>query len=90
MSKVNKNKFCFKDTDYYNKLSFASKQTLKFQGGSMNQFESDEFEKNPIFNVILKMRTWDDLAKDTNLNLSANGEDIIGRYKSWLSDFLVS
>ncbi len=51
------------DEDYYEALSEASKQTLMFQGGRMTPKVSKEFEQNPYFELIIKMRRWDEAAK---------------------------
>ena len=57
----------YKHPDYYDKLSGASKATLEFQGGVMDKAEAEEFEKNPDANLIIRMRYWDDTAKETDL-----------------------
>lgn len=54
--------------EYYEKLSPASKATLEFQGGRMNAEEAQKFEANPDAQLIIKMREWDDLAKETNIS----------------------
>lgn len=51
------------DEDYYEALSEASKQTLMFQGGRMTEREAKDFEQNPYFELIIKMRRWDEAAK---------------------------
>jgi phosphonate degradation associated HDIG domain protein len=56
----------YKYPDYFEKLSDASKTTLQHQGGRMNAEEAKAFETDPMFNLYIKMRTWDDLAKITN------------------------
>jgi phosphonate degradation associated HDIG domain protein len=53
----------YADKDYYDALSEASKQTLNFQGGRMTEKEAKEFEQNPYFELIIKMRRWDEAAK---------------------------
>ena len=55
--------------EYYNKLSEASKKTLAFQGGKMTAAEASAFEKDPLFAVSIRMRQWDELAKETNVPL---------------------
>jgi 2-amino-1-hydroxyethylphosphonate dioxygenase (glycine-forming) len=50
--------------DYYEKLSEASKKTLEFQGGKMTVEGAEQFEKKPLFELFLKMREWDDKAKE--------------------------
>lgn len=52
---------------YFNKLSVASRETLAYQGGIMSEQEAKDFEINPDINLILKIRTWDDLAKNENI-----------------------
>lgn len=56
----------FKFPAYFEKLSDASKLTLQHQGGRMNAEEAEAFETDPMFELFIKMRTWDDLAKITN------------------------
>jgi phosphonate degradation associated HDIG domain protein len=57
----------YKYPEYYEKLSPASQATLEFQGGQMNADEAAEFEANPDMQLIIKMREWDDLAKETDI-----------------------
>ncbi|MCR8561084.1 HDIG domain-containing protein [Mucilaginibacter sp. BJC16-A38] len=57
----------YKYPEYYNKLSEASKVTLEFQGGRMNSDEAEEFELNPDADLIIRMRYWDDTAKEMNV-----------------------
>lgn len=54
----------FKYPDYFNNLSEASKQTLIFQGGVMTQEEAIAFEKDPLFDLSIRMRQWDEQAKE--------------------------
>ncbi|CAF1599359.1 unnamed protein product [Adineta ricciae] len=56
------------DKDYYNRLSDASKQTLVYQGGPMNNEEAEEFRSHPDFELCLRMRTFDEAAKDTGFD----------------------
>lgn len=53
----------YKNPEYYNSLSDASKTTLKFQGGPMNETEAKKFESDDLFPLYIKMREWDDKAK---------------------------
>jgi 2-amino-1-hydroxyethylphosphonate dioxygenase (glycine-forming) len=53
----------FKDPEYYGQLSSASKQTLEFQGGRMNQEEASAFESDPLFELYVRLRRWDEKAK---------------------------
>lgn len=57
----------YKYPEYYNKLSEASKVTLEFQGGRMSSAEAEEFELNPDADLIIRMRYWDDMAKEMNI-----------------------
>jgi predicted HD phosphohydrolase len=52
---------------YYNKLTEASKMTLEFQGGKMNEQERANFETHTDYQVILDMRNWDEAAKEPDL-----------------------
>jgi phosphonate degradation associated HDIG domain protein len=56
----------YKYPEYYNKLSVASKTTLEFQGGVMNDEEAEAFERNPDAELIIRLRYWDDMAKELN------------------------
>ncbi len=60
---------CFADKDYYGKLSEASKKTLEYQGGPMTAIEATEFERDPLRNTIIRMRHWDETAKEVGVPL---------------------
>jgi 2-amino-1-hydroxyethylphosphonate dioxygenase (glycine-forming) len=55
---------CCVDPSYYEKLSDASKGTLKCQGGPMTPEEAKAFENSDDFEDILALRVWDEKAKD--------------------------
>src|ERR1700754_2839498 len=55
----------FKFPDYYNQLSEASRKTLEYQGGVMSAEEAHAFETDPLFETSIRMRKWDELAKET-------------------------
>jgi 2-amino-1-hydroxyethylphosphonate dioxygenase (glycine-forming) len=57
---------CYADPGYYQKLSEASRQTLVFQGGIMGAAEASDFEQHPLFELSLRMRQWDEAAKEIN------------------------
>jgi len=57
----------WKSNDYYNQLSEASKRTLEYQGGRMDDAEAGAFEQHPLFQLIIDMRYWDEEAKVTGL-----------------------
>jgi 2-amino-1-hydroxyethylphosphonate dioxygenase (glycine-forming) len=63
---VAKRYLTYKYPEYYNQLSDASKATLEFQGGRMTEQEAIEFESNPDAELFVKLRYWDDKAKETN------------------------
>ena len=48
---------------YYDQLSEASKITLEYQGGKMEEAEALAFEHYPLFHLIIQMRLWDEEAK---------------------------
>jgi putative nucleotidyltransferase with HDIG domain len=62
---------CYKYADYYNNLSEASKNTLTFQGGPMNESEAMTYENDPLFDTIIQMRKWDEAAKEVNISISS-------------------
>jgi len=57
---------------YYNLLSDASKETLKYYGNTMTIDERIEFEQEPLFEYHMKIRHWDDFAKTRNSELLDN------------------
>ena len=54
------------DESYYEKLSDASKKTLEYQGGKMNEDEINSFEKDLDMIEILGVRYHDDNGKNKN------------------------
>lgn len=61
---VAKRYLTFRYPSYYEQLSPASKATLEFQGGRMSAEEAEEFELLPDAELIVRMRYWDDKAKE--------------------------
>ena len=49
---------------YYAALSDASRGTLRFQGGPMSEAEARIFEADPRFAAKIRLRMWDEAAKD--------------------------
>lgn len=45
-------------------LSWSSKRTLEFQGGPMNDREGEKFESDPRCQNFVRLRFWDEQAKD--------------------------
>jgi 2-amino-1-hydroxyethylphosphonate dioxygenase (glycine-forming) len=74
----------FKYPDYYNSLSEASKKTLEFQGGIMDRTEAEIFEKDNLFETSIRMRKWDELAKEIDVAL-VNLEEIKSKARMVLS-----
>lgn len=60
-------------------LSETSKETLVHQGGPMSAEEINSFEHSVAFDAILKMRRWDEKAKDPSIPVD---HELIARYKS--------
>ncbi len=59
----------WKDPGYYKRLSEASKKTLEYQGGRMSAGEAARFEADPLFDLYIKMRQWDEAARVEHLPL---------------------
>jgi predicted HD phosphohydrolase len=74
----------FKYPEYYDSLSDASKKTLEFQGGVMSATEAESFENDILFETSIRMRKWDELAKEINVSL-VNLEEIKFRARMVLS-----
>lgn len=58
------------DTKYYDGLSDASKQSLKFQGGPFVGDDLDKFRSNPLSEEMVRLRKWDDGAKVVGIEKS--------------------
>jgi len=54
------------DAGYAAKLSPASRETLRWQGGTMTKEEAAAFRNYPYFKEIIQVRLWDEGAKDYN------------------------
>lgn len=61
----------YKYPEYYKVLSDASKKTLEYQGGAMTEAEANAFEKDPLFEKSLLIRSYDDKAKIKGLILKS-------------------
>lgn len=61
----------FKYPEYLRNLSMASLQTLQFQDGVMSAEEAAAFEADPLFNLYIALRKWDEQAKTENVPLPA-------------------
>jgi phosphonate degradation associated HDIG domain protein len=51
---------------YLSRLSPASVETLKLQGGPMEEGDAAEFAAEPELRDMLRLRSWDELAKDAS------------------------
>jgi len=55
---------------YHDKLSDASKETFKYQGGKMSDAERKAFEESAHFKTHIQMRQWDEAAKDDSEHMA--------------------
>jgi predicted HD phosphohydrolase len=58
-----------KNPRYREQTSEASKRTLEFQGGPMRASEIESFEQDPLMKDKLRLRQWDELAKESGLRV---------------------
>ena len=71
------------DENYQSKLSEASLQTLQWQGGPMNENEIILFEQHPFFDDIIKVRLWDEKAKERDAVLLP-----LSHFKNLIKEYL--
>ncbi|MHB9836025.1 phosphonate degradation HD-domain oxygenase [Paraburkholderia terrae] len=57
---------CAIDAAYFGKLSVDSVRSLELQGGIFSDDEAQMFLKKPFAEDALRLRRWDDLAKEAN------------------------
>ena len=57
---------CSKFKYYYDDLSQSSKKSFKLQGGFLNQYSINKFEKTSYFNDTIILRRYEDIAKKHN------------------------
>lgn len=74
-----------RNPEYFQKLSAASKETLHFQGGVMSDGEAEAFENDPMADLYIKLRNWDEQAKETNVPLPS-----LERYRQMMEAHLTS
>ena len=60
---------CATDLNYRVRLSPASERSLQLQGGPMSDTERAEFESNPHYANAVRLRHWDDTAKEVGLDI---------------------
>lgn len=66
---VTKRYLITKNPKYYNNLSITSRQTFEYQGGRLDSRQLKAFENDDLFLFHLKIREWDDKAKETDKEL---------------------
>jgi [1-hydroxy-2-(trimethylamino)ethyl]phosphonate dioxygenase len=60
---------CWQDPKYLDQLSPASLESLRLQGGPMNDEQAEEFLLNPFARAAIALRHWDDEAKIPGLSV---------------------
>ncbi|MEX3956666.1 phosphonate degradation HD-domain oxygenase [Trinickia sp. EG282A] len=58
---------CAVDDSYYERLSADSKRSLELQGGVFSREEADAFYRKPYASDAVRLRQWDDAAKDASI-----------------------
>lgn len=56
-----------REPGYYGRLSEASRRTLDFQGGVMSEAQAVAFEADPLCEVSVRLRHWDEQAKESQV-----------------------
>lgn len=74
---------CATDPEYFSQLSPSSVHTLELQGGPMNREEVTDFEQNRYFREAIRLRIWDDLAKNPEKRVVD-----VGHFMKFLSESL--
>ena len=54
---------CATEPEYFERLSDASRLSLKLQGGPLSEAEVDDFRRNPHWQPAVDLRRWDEEAK---------------------------
>ena len=62
-------RYLARNKKYFEKLSHASKVSLKLQGGILNNKETKSFEKKTYFKSSILLRKFDEGAKKTYINM---------------------
>lgn len=75
----------FRYPEYYATLSPASKETLVFQGGVMEETEAEAFEQDPLFSLYITLRKWDEQAKLEHIPLPP-----LDRYRQMMERHLIT
>ena len=77
---VDAKRYLARNKKYFKNLSEASKISLELQGGTMNDLEAKKFEINKYYESAIKLRKFDEGAKQKNIKLKK-----IEDYKKLLS-----
>jgi [1-hydroxy-2-(trimethylamino)ethyl]phosphonate dioxygenase len=64
---------CWRDRDYFSRLSPSSVESLALQGGPMDEEEAAKFLRNPFAQTAIALRQWDDEAKVPGLSVPNAG-----------------
>ena len=85
---VTKRYLITKNPNYFDNLSLASKQTFNYQGGKLDFIQMKAFENDDLFNFHLRIREWDDKAKETDKELLHKISEINPReyFQKYLDD----
>jgi phosphonate degradation associated HDIG domain protein len=65
---------CGTDPRYFETLSPASVRSLELQGGPFSAADAATFHSQPFAPEAIKLRRWDDLAKDPTVRTKALGD----------------
>jgi phosphonate degradation associated HDIG domain protein len=65
---------CFKEPDYFNALSAASRRSLTLQGGPLDAARAAACERLPHWREAVALRRWDDAGKRDGLSARAFAE----------------
>jgi [1-hydroxy-2-(trimethylamino)ethyl]phosphonate dioxygenase len=60
---------CWRERDYFSRLSPSSVESLALQGGPMDEEEAAKFLRNPFAPGAIALRQWDDEAKVPGLRV---------------------
>jgi len=52
------------NASYMERLTPASRETLRLQGGPMDESRAEAFSREPELREMLRLRSWDEMAKD--------------------------
>jgi predicted HD phosphohydrolase len=72
---VAKRYLCYAEPGYYEQLSDASRETLRYQGGPMDEAEAKAFEAAPFFSESIILRRIDEEAKEQNFEVTSEHWD---------------